>query len=484
MIDLFAFKGYPVAVMGLGRSGLAAAAALQASGAEVWAWDDDPQRCTDAAAAGVPVKDLNSVDLGQAAALVLAPGIPHTWPVPHPVAARARAAGIEIIGDIELLARSEHEATWIGITGTNGKSTTTSLIGHILKQSGRPVAVGGNLGMPVLALPARGATGTYVLELSSYQLEQTFSAPLSVAVLLNITPDHLDRHGGMDGYIRAKSLIFAQRPVVTPPALRVAVIGTDDAPCRQLRQDLERQSDATVIPISVERRVPGGVYVRHGVLVDDTESRAEEVVDLREMAMLPGRHNWQNAAAAFAATRAVGVHPALIARALASFPGLAHRQQRVARAGGVSFVNDSKATNADAAAKALVCYHDIYWILGGKAKEGGLAGLETLMSRVRHAYLIGDATESFAAWLEGKVPYQRCGTLKVAVAAASAQALAEGRPGATVLLSPACASFDQFADFEARGAAFTAYVDLVLERGRVPEHSPAPKSHALQGEPS
>ncbi len=466
MIDLFAFKGYPVAVMGLGRSGLAAAAALQASGAEVWAWDDDPQRCADAAAAGVPVKDLNRTDLSLAAALVLAPGIPHRYPVPHPLAARARAAGIEIIGDIELLARSEHDATWIGITGTNGKSTTTSLIGHILKQSGRPVAVGGNLGMPVLALPALGPTGTYVLELSSYQLEQTVSAPLAVSVLLNITPDHLDRHGGMEGYVRAKSLIFAQRPIVTPPVQRVAVIGTDDSHCRQLRRDLEQQQpDVTVVPVSVERLVPGGVYFRHGVLVDDTESRAEEIIDLREMATLPGRHNWQNAAAAFAAARAVGVHPALIARSLASFPGLAHRQQRVARIGGVSFVNDSKATNADAAAKALACYHDIYWIVGGKAKEGGLAGLEPLMSRVRHAFLIGTATDSFAAWLEGKVPFDRCGTMEVAVAAAAARAMAEeGRAGATVLLSPACASFDQFADFEARGAAFTACVDLVLER--------------------
>jgi UDP-N-acetylmuramoylalanine--D-glutamate ligase len=468
MIDLFAFKGYPVAVMGLGRSGLAAAAALQASGAEVWAWDDDPQRRADAAAAGVPVVDLDTVDLGAAAALVLAPGIPHTHPVPHPLATRARAAGVEIIGDIELLARSEHDATWIGITGTNGKSTTTTLIGHILKQSGRPVAVGGNLGMPVLALPALGPTGTYVLELSSYQLEQTVSAPLAVAVLLNITPDHLDRHGGMDGYVRAKSLIFAQHPVITPPAQRVAVIGTDDEHCRQLRRALEQQQpDVTVIPVSVERRVPGGVYVRHGVLVDDTESQAEEIMDLREVVALPGRHNWQNAAAAFAATRAVGVHPALIARSLTSFPGLAHRQQQVAQVGGVSFVNDSKATNADAAAKALACYHDIYWILGGKAKEGGLAGLEPLMSRVRHAFLIGAATDSFAAWLDGKVPFDRCGTMDVAVAAATERAFAEkGRGGATVLLSPACASFDQFADFEARGAAFAACVDLVFERHR------------------
>jgi UDP-N-acetylmuramoylalanine--D-glutamate ligase len=242
----------------------------------------------------------------------------------------------------------------------------------------------------------------------------------------------------------------------------VAVIGNDDAPCRQLRQALEARDDVSVIPVSAERKVPGGVYVKHGVLIDDTESKAAEVIDLRLCPALPGRHNWQNAAAAFAATRAVGVHPALIARGLVSFPGLAHRQQRIADCAGVTFVNDSKATNADAAGKALACYHDIYWILGGKAKEGGLDGLEPLMGRIRHAFLIGAATESFAAWLDGKVGFTRCGTLEVAVQSAAALAFAEHRPGACVLLSPACASFDQFTDFEARGAAFAEVVRAVV----------------------
>ncbi|MEI8393766.1 MAG: UDP-N-acetylmuramoyl-L-alanine--D-glutamate ligase [Rhodospirillaceae bacterium] len=458
MIDLFCFRGFPVAVMGLARSGLAAARALKESGATVLAWDDSPARRAEAEAAGIPLHDLHDADFTRIAALVLAPGIPHTFPERHPVVAKARAVGVEVIGDIELLARSEHEACWIGITGTNGKSTTTSLIGHIIKLSGRSVAVGGNLGMPVLGLAPMGANGTYVLELSSYQLELTRSAPFSVAVLLNITPDHLDRHGGMDGYIDAKLQIFKQKPVDGSRQL-TAVLSIDDGPCQLLRFELDRRPDEiTVIPISVERKAAGGVYVKHGMLIDDTESQAEERLDLRTLSALPGRHNWQNVCASYAAARAAGVHPALILHAICSFPGLVHRQQRVTEIKGVTFVNDSKATNADAASKALHCYHNIYWILGGKSKEGGLDGLEKLMGRIRHAYLIGACSDVFAEWLEGKVPYTKCGTLDVAVAESARLALTEQKSGATVLLSPACASFDQFTDFEARGAAF---IDLV-----------------------
>jgi UDP-N-acetylmuramoylalanine--D-glutamate ligase len=268
----------------------------------------------------------------------------------------------------------------------------------------------------------------------------------------------------MDGYIRSKGLIFEQKPKTPLAEPLVAVIGVDDGPCRLLRHALDARDDVTVIPISVERKAPGGVYAKHGVLIDDTESKAEEVVDLRQIATLPGRHNWQNACAAYAAARAAGVHPALIVRALGSFPGLAHRQQKVGELAGITFVNDSKATNADAAGKALTCYHDIYWILGGKSKEGGLDGLEPLMGRIRHAFLIGAATEQFAGWLEAnKVAYTRCGTLDEAVPAAAALALAERRPGGCVLLSPACASFDQFSDFEARGAAFARQVQAVID---------------------
>ncbi len=481
MIDLFFLNGFPVAVMGLGRSGLATASALQLSGAIVWAWDDSPERRAEAAAAGVPIVDLMQADLGAAAALVLAPGIPHTFPRPHPVPERARALGLEIIGDIELLARAEHDATWIGVTGTNGKSTTTSLIGHILRMTGRKLAVGGNLGVPVLSLPPQGPDGTYVLELSSYQLETTFTAPLSVAVLLNISPDHLDRHGGIDGYIMAKMRVFEQKPVVRPVRPLVAVIGADDGASRLIQHQLTQRDDVTVIPVSAERKSPGGVYVKHGFLIDDTESEAVEIMDLREVPTLPGRHNWQNAAAAFAALRAVGAHPSLIARAIQTFPGLAHRQQSVFEYEGITFVNDSKATNADAAGKALACYHDIYWILGGKAKEGGLRGLAPFMGRVRHAFLIGDATESFAAWLDGKVAYTRCGTLDVAVREAGRLALAEQRRGGCVLLSPACASFDQFTDFEARGAAFVECVNAYVQEAAAVSAVSVANGHISEG---
>ncbi|MBI1205693.1 MAG: UDP-N-acetylmuramoyl-L-alanine--D-glutamate ligase [Azospirillum sp.] len=460
MIDLFFLSGFPVGVMGLGRSGLATAWTLARSGAQVWAWDDDPARREAAVIRGIPIKDLHSCDFSELVLLVLSPGIPLTHPAPHPVAARARAAEIPIIGDIELLGRAQHEARTIGITGTNGKSTTTALIGHILKYAGQPVEVGGNLGTPALELAPLGANGSYVLEMSSYQLDLTFSIVFDVAVLLNLSPDHLDRHGGMDGYIAAKSQIFRgqKRP-------RTAVIGVDDSHSRALRDHLVTRGEQRVIPISAERKVAGGVYVIDGQLYDDSNGKLLEALDLREVASLPGRHNWQNAAAAYAACRAAGVHPAMIARCMATFPGLAHRQQLVAEFDGIRFVNDSKATNADAASKALACYEDIYWIVGGQAKAGGLAGLEPAIAKVRHAFLIGVAAEPFAGWLDGKVPYTRCIDLNAAVRQAAGRARMDRRGGEAkapvVLLSPAGASFDQFTGFEARGNAFAAAVEAL-----------------------
>ncbi len=453
MIEVTAFRDEWVAVLGLARSGLVAAEALQQGGARVLAWDDAPPRREQAAAAGVPIVDLARRDFADIRALVLSPGIPHTYPRPHPVATRARAAGARIIGDIELLALSCRAARYVGITGTNGKSTTTSLIGHILQQAGRAVAVGGNLGTPALSLASLGADGIYVLEMSSYQLELTESLACDVAVLLNITPDHLDRHGGMAGYIAAKRRLFRgqRRP-------QTAVIGVDDAVSRDIAGELADAGAQTVIPISAETQAPGGVFVEQGVLIDDMAGAASRVLDLGGLARLPGRHNWQNAAAAYAAARCLGIPPAAIAAALASFPGLAHRQELIATIDGVRYVNDSKATNADATAKALACYDDIYWIAGGLPKEGGIAALAPFFPRLRHAFLIGQASDAFAATLEGHVAYSRCGTLAPAVAAARAAALAEPKPGAVVLLSPACASFDQFANFEERGEAFRRLV--------------------------
>ncbi|AIB10967.1 UDP-N-acetylmuramoyl-L-alanyl-D-glutamate synthetase [Azospirillum argentinense] len=463
MINLFYMEGLPVAVMGLGKSGLATAEALTQSGADVWVWDDNESSRADALSKGYKVVDLTTADLTELTTIVWSPGIPHTHPKPHPVALRARAANIELVCDIELLARSERDSAYIGITGTNGKSTTTTLIGHVMEAAGRRIAVGGNLGTPALTFPSVGAGGSYVLEMSSYQLELTYSITFDVAVLLNITPDHLTRHGGMDGYVAAKKLIFHRQ---TKP--RTAVIGVDDPICRAIWEELKAKGDQVIWPVSALGPVAGGVYAADGWLVDDTFGAAERVAELAAFPALLGTHNWQNAAAAYAACKAAGVPTPAIVAAMTTFPGLAHRQQLVRTIDGVRFVNDSKATNADATEKALATFDPIYWILGGQAKETGLDGLEAYAPRVRHAFLIGEASDRFAAWLEAnKVPHTRCGTLDVAVNAAAELALAEALPGACVLLSPACASWDQFANFEKRGEAFADAVNR-LEGNAVP----------------
>ncbi len=449
MIDVRSFRNESVAVFGLARSGLAAAKALHRGGARVLAWDDAAKRRAEAEEAGVPLADLAAADLRGVRALVLSPGIPHSFPAPHKVAARAKEAGIPIIGDIELLALSQREARYLGVTGTNGKSTTTALIGHILKESGRCVAVGGNIGVPALALEALGADGTYVLEMSSYQLELTPSLVFDGAVLLNITPDHLDRHGGMDGYIAAKERIFARQG-----ERNFAVIGIDDAICRGIAAKLKRQR---VIPISAAHAAPSGVSAAEGWLVDDMDGAARRILDLHTIEHLPGRHNWQNAAAAFAAVRALGLPAAEATAGIRSFAGLAHRQETIAVIDGVRYVNDSKATNADSAGNALACYDAIHWIAGGQAKEGGITSLRAHFPRVRKAYLIGAAAPEFAAALAGAVAYEESGTLERALQAAHRAA----RAGETVLLSPACASFDQFSDFEARGEAFRRLVEAL-----------------------
>ena len=451
-----AFASEKVAVLGLARSGLAAAHALKRGGAEVLAWDDAAERRATADAAGLPVVALDEETVPRAKALVLSPGIPHTYPKPHPVAALARDAKVEIIGDIELLARTCRAARYVGVTGTNGKSTTTALVGHILEATGRTVAVGGNLGTPALALPPLGADGIYVLEMSSYQLELTESLTFDVAVLLNITPDHLERHGGMEGYVAAKRRIF--RGQEKPQA---AVIGIDDDPSRDLVMDVAASGAQTIIMISAESRAMGGVYVENGWLIDDMSGGAFPMLDLRELERLPGKHNWQNVAAAYAAGRCLGVADLDIVSAIQSFPGLPHRQELVATIDGVRYVNDSKATNADAAGKALACYDGVYWIAGGVAKAGGIAALKPLFSRIRHAFLIGSASDEFAATLAGAVPVTRAGDLATAVTGAREAARVEARPGAVVLLSPACASFDQFRDFEERGDRFRALVDAL-----------------------
>jgi UDP-N-acetylmuramoylalanine--D-glutamate ligase len=443
--------GQVVAVLGLARSGRAAAEALRESGAKVWAWDD-----SESARGAVPAEllvDLHKADWSKVSALVMSPGIPTTFPQPHAVPAAAQAAGVMLTSDIALLHQAQPRARFVGITGTNGKSTVTTLVGHILASAGRKVAVGGNLGQAVLSLPPIGPDGIYVLELSSYQLEITPDPVADIAVLLNITPDHLDRHGGMQGYIAAKKLIMRPKGNTS-----LGIIGVDDEPCRKVLEAVKQEGRRRMVPISAERALEGGVSAAGGKLVDAISGKPIEVLDLATIARLPGKHNWQNAAASYAVTRALGLGIDEVVAGLKSYPGLAHRQELVATIDGIRFVNDSKATNADAAAKALACYDNIYWIAGGRAKDGGLTGLEEYFPRIRRAYLIGEATEVFAGQIGKAVAIRRCGTLDKAVAEAMKDARADKATGAVVLLSPACASFDQYPNFEVRGDDFRRIV--------------------------
>ncbi|CAA7622961.1 UDP-N-acetylmuramoyl-L-alanine--D-glutamate ligase [Magnetospirillum sp. SS-4] len=457
MIPVPFMAGKRALVMGLGRSGTATARALLASGAGIMAWDDDEGARRAAAEEAIPIANPLAINLAKADVVVWSPGIPHTHPQPHPVAEKARAAGVPVVCDVELLARAKPMSRFLGVTGTNGKSTTTTLLAHVLAQCGAPVAAGGNLGIAALDLPDLPGDGRYVLELSSYQLELVESLSLGVGILLNIAPDHLGRHGGMAGYVAAKRRLF---DFITPGG--AAVIGVDDGASRSMAAELSRLG-LRVVRISVRQALDDGVSAPDGVLLDN----GRPVCDLKDLPRLPGRHNWQNACAVYAAARAEGFPAKAIVAALATYPGLAHRQELVTVSDGVAWINDSKATNADAVDKALVCYDHVYWIAGGQAKEGGIKALEPHFSRIEHAFLIGEATESFAATLEGKVRFTRCGTLDKAVAAARSLAVSDGIEGAVVLLSPASASWDQFKSFEHRGDAFRELV-MAFAGGHMP----------------
>src|SRR5215469_12904833 len=453
MIIVPGYEGKKVAVLGLARSGRAAAAALMTGDAEVLAWDDS-EKTRSGIAAELPLADPARIDWREVAALMLSPGIPHSFPTPHPAVVAARAAGVPIIGDIELLGRAQPQARYIGITGTNGKSTTTALIGHILASAGLKAEVGGNLGPPALGLKPLGAEGTYVLEMSSFQLELVDTLAFDIAVLLNITPDHLDRHGDMAGYVAAKKRIFAGQGDRS-----AAIVGVDDDLCRELVAELRLDDGKRrIVPISVREIVRDGVYVADGMLTDALGGSPTPVFDLAEAPRLPGLHNAQNAAAAYAAARLAGLSTDAAIAGIRGFPGLAHRQELVDTIDGVRYINDSKATNADATEKALACYETIYWIAGGLPKAGGITSLTPYFKRLRHVFLIGNATGEFAATLDGKVSYSRCGDLATALAAASDRARSEHVPEAVVLLSPACASYDQFPNFEVRGDTFRQLV--------------------------
>ncbi len=469
MIPVRGFEGKTVAVFGLARTGLATAHALLAGGARVALWDDQAKGREAALAAGLPLVDLSKSDWTDFAALMLSPGVPLTHPEPHWTVRRARAAGVEILGDVELFARTVNQAPVhkrpriVAISGTNGKSTTTALIGHICARAGRDTRVGGNIGFGVLSLEDMHGGAVYVLELSSYQLDLTSSLKPDVSVLLNISPDHLERHGGMEGYVAAK-----RRLLLNQGKGDTAVIGVDDPFGQMICTEITAANRRTIIPVSASKAMGRGVYVLQGKLYDATGERAVAVADLTQARSLPGRHNWQNAAAAYSAARGLGIPQEDIIEGLMTFPGLAHRMETVGVIGKVRFVNDSKATNSDAARQALSSYPKVYWIAGGRAKTDGIGGLCDLFPRLERAYLIGEASAAFAETLGGKAPVSECGTIAAATQRAYQDAAASGAE-AVVLLSPACASFDQFEDFEARGDAFRAAVQSLAHAPVVQE---------------
>ena len=460
MIPVASFKGRRVALFGLGGSGLATARALLAGGAEVAAWDDGEAARKKAGEAGLPVVDLAEADWRGFAALILAPGVPLTHPEPHWTVTKARAAGVETIGDIELFCRERRRlaprAPFVAITGTNGKSTTTALVAHLLREAGRDAQLGGNIGTPILELAAPAEDRIHVVECSSFQIDLAPSIDPTIGALINLTPDHLDRHGTIENYASIKERLVAQA--------EIALVGLDDEFCRAIAARLASREapDRRLVTISAAPSPPADISFAAGAI-----RWGENRLELAGAEALRGAHNAQNAAFAAAAARELGLSFGEIARGLKSFPGLAHRMEQVGRIGRVIFVNDSKATNADAAEKALLSFSDIFWIVGGKAKEGGIEPLRPLFAKVAKAYLIGASSEAFAKTLEGSVPFERCGALDVATAAAARDAAASFAKEPVVLLSPACASYDQFANFEARGDRFRALVKglVAAQRG-------------------
>jgi UDP-N-acetylmuramoylalanine--D-glutamate ligase len=457
VIPVTTFAGRKIAIFGLGGSGLASASALLAGGADVVAFDDNDDSVVKANAAGIPTGDLRKADWSKIAALVLAPGVPLTHPKPHWTVELARNAGVEVIGDIELFCRERRrlvpDAPLVAITGTNGKSTTTALTAHLLASAGFDAQLGGNIGTAILSLqPPRAANAqpvrVHVIECSSYQIDLAPSLDPSVGILLNVTEDHLDRHGTMENYAAVK-----ERLVAGVPANGTAIVGVDDEWCAAAADRLKRAGKRVVCE-SVLRPLADGIYAERGKIIQATAGVTREIAELGGIGSLRGVHNAQNAACAAAAALALGLDAAAIQAGLRSFPGLAHRMEEVGRRGAVLFVNDSKATNADSVARALACFDNVFWIAGGLPKTGGITSLAEFFPRVRKAYLIGEAAADFAATLDGHVPHEIADTLDKAVEAAARDADAAHAAEAVVLLSPACASFDQYRNFEVRGTAF------------------------------
>ena len=456
MIPVTIFAGKTVAVFGLGGSGLMSARALKAGGAEVIACDDDPKKMAEAAQAGIAIADLRDTDWSKIAALVLTPGVPLTHPAPHWSVGLARAAAVEVIGDIELFCRERRrhapQSPFIAITGTNGKSTTTALTAHILRAAGRDTQLGGNIGTAILSLEPPHSGRVHVIEVSSYQIDLAPTLDPSIGILINVTEDHIDRHGSLRNYAAVK-----ERLVAGVQEDGAAIVGIDDNWCAAAADRIER-AGKRVVRVSVRRPLADGLYVEAEQIMQAAGGSARAIAHLGGIGSLRGVHNAQNAACAAGAALALRLSSAVIAQGLRSFPGLAHRMEEVGRKGRVLFVNDSKATNADSTAQALACFSDIFWIAGGQPKTGGISSLAGFFPRIRKAYLIGEAAAGFAAELDGRVPHAIAGTIERAVALAAHDAEAADVNEPVVLLSPACASFDQFRNFEVRGDAFRELV--------------------------
>jgi len=471
VIPITTFAGKKIAVFGLGSSGLVSASALLAGGADVVAFDDAAAGVAKASAGGIPSADLREVDWSKIAALVLAPGVPLTHPAPHWAVQLARKTNVEVIGDVELFCRERRRhapsAPFVAITGTNGKSTTTALIGHLTAAAGMDTQLGGNIGTAILSLAPPQPGRVHVIECSSYQIDLAPSLDPSVGILINLSEDHLDRHGTMQNYAAVK-----ERLVAGVPDDGTAIIGVDDEWCEKIAAGLAR-AGKRVVQISVRRKLSHGLYVENGKILRARGGESVLIAELGGIGSLRGLHNAQNAACATAAALALGLNSATIQAGLRSFPGLAHRMEQVGRRGAVLFVNDSKATNADSAAQALACFHDIFWIAGGQPKTGGIESLRSFFPRIRKAYLIGEASDQFAVTLANAVPHEIAGTLDKALAAAARDAAASSAHEPVVLLSPACASFDQYRNFEVRGDAFRALVQALpgLQRNPDPPQS-------------
>ena len=456
MIPVASFAGKKLALFGLGGSGLASAQALVAGGADVIAFDDSAASVDKARAAGIATQDLRKIDWSGIAALLLTPGVPLTHPAPHWSVVLAQNAGAEVIGDVELFCRERRKlapnSPFVAITGTNGKSTTTALIHHLLRSAGRSADLGGNIGTAVLTLKPPSTDHAHVVECSSYQIDLAPTLDPRIGILINVSEDHLDRHGSLEHYAAVKERLVAG---VQPGG--TAVIGVDDEWCAAAAERIARQGK-TVVRVSVRKRLADGIYAENGEIFLASGAKTQSIAKLDGIGSLRGLHNAQNAACAAAAALALGLGAAAIQKGLRSFPGLAHRMEQVGRKGPVLFVNNSKATNADSSAQALACFNDMFWIAGGKPKTGGITSLAGFFPRIRKAYLIGEAAADFARTLDGKVAYEMAGTLDRAVAASARDAKASGLKEPVVLLSPACASFDQYRNFEVRGDRFRELV--------------------------